>query len=374
MAEPLKNMYHETFLREFGMKVQGAYRPFQTERFVSDVLDEGWEALELKGRIRQIASVLGKHLPDLYADAIDVLFQIDEQCVGFPYLFFPDFVEVYGAAEDDWELSMRALERFTARSSAEFAIRSFIVSDPARAMKQMLEWSLHPNEHVRRLASEGCRPRLPWGQSLPAFKREPAPVLEVLELLKADPSLYVRKSVANNLNDIAKDHPQLVLETAKSWIGIHPDTNWIVRHACRTLIRQADPAALALFGYAEEAEGAPLAVSAAIEMKPSALIIGDSCELQYELRVRDGDPARIRVEYGIDFVKAKGQTSRKLFLLSDKTVPGGSIVSGKRMHHFADLTTRKHYPGEHRVVLLVNGVEAAAASIMLNGSAMEQHS
>jgi 3-methyladenine DNA glycosylase AlkC len=364
MAEPLKNMYHETFLREFGMKVQSVYSQFQTESFVSGVLEEGWEALELKGRIRRIASVLGEHLPDRYANAIDVLFQIDEECVGFPYLFFPDFVEVYGTAEDDWELSMRALERFTARSSAEFAIRSFIVRDPERAMKQMLEWALNSNEHVRRLASEGCRPRLPWGQSLPAFKRDPSPVLQVLELLKADPSLYVRKSVANNLNDIAKDHPQLVLLTARNWIGTHPDTDWIVRHACRTLIRNADPEALALFGYTEADRGKPIAVSASIETKPSELMIGGSCELHYELRIRGGDQARIRVEYGIDFVKARGQASRKLFLLSDKTAPGGSILSGQRVHRFADLTTRKHYPGEHRIVLLVNGEEA---SIILSG-------
>ncbi|MBD3919167.1 DNA alkylation repair protein [Paenibacillus sp. PR3] len=366
MAEPLKNMYHEAFLREFGMKVQGAYSDFQTESFAASVLDEGWDTIELKGRIRRIATVLGTHLPEHYAQALDILFQIDEQCVGFPYLFFPDFVEVYGTAEEDWELSMRALERFTARSSAEFAIRTFIVKDTDRAMQQMREWAMHSDEHVRRLATEGCRPRLPWGQSLPVFKKDPTPVLQVLEVLKADPSLYVRKSVANNLNDIAKDHPQLVLQTASNWIGTHRDTDWIVRHACRTLIRKADPAALALFGYAEEVQGESVAVAASIEAKPSELKIGDNCELLYELRVRDGEPARIRVEYGIYFVKAKGQTSRKLFLLSDKTVPGGSVVSGQRTHRFADLTTRKHYPGEHRIVLVVNGVETAESSINLD--------
>ncbi|GMK40771.1 hypothetical protein PCCS19_38270 [Paenibacillus sp. CCS19] len=368
MAEPLKNMYHEAFLREFGTKVRRAYSPFQTESFISDVLQEGWETLELKGRIRRITSVLGAHLPEPYADALNVLFQIDEQCIGFPYLFFPDFVEVYGLSKRDWELSMRALERFTTRSSAEFAIRAFIERDPERAMKQMSEWALHSNEHVRRLASEGCRPRLPWGQALPVFKRDPAPVLNVLKLLKADPSLYVRKSVANNLNDIAKDHPQLVIQTASSWIGAHPDTDWIVRHACRTLVRKAVPEALALFGYAGEESGEPIAVSASIKANPTELLIGGSCELIYNLQVREGDPARIRVEYGIYFVKAKGKTSRKLFLLSDKTVHGGGVVSGQRTHHFADLTTRKHYPGEHRIVLLVNGVEVAGTSLNLNST------
>jgi len=366
MAEPLKNMYNEEFMREFGMKVQSVFNQFQTENFIADVLKDLWDELELKGRIRRIAIVLGSHLPENYASALNILCQIDEECVGFPYLFFPDFVEVFGQNENDWELSMHALERFTKRSSAEFAIRAFIVRDQERAMKQMLKWAVNSNEHVRRLASEGCRPRLPWGQSLPAFKRDPNFVLQVLELLKADSSLYVRKSVANNLNDISKDHPQLVLSLAKRWIGNNPDTNWIIRHACRTLIRKSNPQALAIFGYAAADIGISLAVMGSIEVNPTELKIGDSCDLIYELQIRKENSARIRIEYGIDFVKAKGKISRKQFLLTDKTVPGGSILSGKRTHHFADLSTRKHYPGEHRIVLILNGEEVAEALIFLS--------
>ena len=126
-------------------------------------------------------------------------------------MFFPDFVEVFGMEPQHWELSLAALERFTERSTSEFAIRAFILNDPERMAEQMLEWADHPNEHVRRLASEGIRPRLPWAQALPLFKRDPSPIVPILEKLKRDPSLYVRKSVANNLNDIAKDHPELVM-------------------------------------------------------------------------------------------------------------------------------------------------------------------
>ncbi|CAK4870495.1 unnamed protein product [Aphanomyces euteiches] len=233
-------------------------------------------------------------------------------------------------------------------------------------MRQMTAWAEHPNEHVRRLASEGCRPRLPWGQAITPFKRDPAPLLPVLELLKADSSLYVRKSVANNLNDIAKDHPAVVLETARRWSGISPHTDWIIRHACRTLIRKADPEVLALFGYAESGEEQALHTYASLTVDAADLLIGGACELRYELHIREGAPVRIRIEYGIDFVKARGQTSRKLFLLSDKTVPGGSQLSGTRTHRWADLTTRRHYPGEHRISLTLNGVEAAHAVINLN--------
>ncbi|WP_405168576.1 hypothetical protein [Paenibacillus sp. FSL H3-0286] len=370
MAEPLKAMYNEQFLREFGEKIRGVHNVFETEAFVSSAMTEPWETLELKARMRRITETLGSHLKLPYEEALAILFAIADDCVGFPYLIFPDFVEVYGQGDDHWELSMQALERFTAKSSAEFAVRPFLLREPERMMAQMLVWAEHPDEHVRRLASEGCRPRLPWGQALPMFKLDPAPVLPVLEQLKADTSLYVRKSVANHLNDIAKDHPEVVLDTARRWKGTHPDTDWIVRHGCRSLIRKAEPEIMALFGYAEQTdEAAPLIMSAFILLEPSILTIGESSELQYKLQVREGAPARIRIEYGIYFVKAAGRTSRKSFLLSDKTVPGGTILSGKRTHRWADLTTRRHYPGEHRIVLLVNGREVAEVALELKGGA-----
>ncbi|CQR57188.1 hypothetical protein [Paenibacillus riograndensis] len=365
MAEPLKAMYNEGFLRSFGTKLQSVYSGFDLEGFVTAAMKDPWEELELKGRMRRITETLGTFLPRRYEDALEILFAIDKECVGFPYLIFPDFVEVFGGSEEHWELSMSALERFTPKSSAEFAVRPFLLRDPQRMMAQMLRWSQHPDEHVRRLSSEGSRPRLPWGQALPMFKHDPSPVLPVLEQLKADSSLYVRKSVANNLNDIAKDHPGVVIDIVRRWKGVNAHTDWIVRHGCRTLIRKANPEIMALFGYAGQEDESPLAVSAVLSVEPAELPIGGSCELAYALAVREGDEARIRIEYGIDFVKAGGKTSRKLFLLSDKTVPGGTRLSGKRTHRWVDLTTRRHYAGEHKITLLVNGREAASAVLVL---------
>jgi len=306
---------------------------------------------------------MGKYLPSQYEDALKVLYEIEEYCSGFPYLIFPDFVEVFGQAPNHWELSMEALERFTRNSSAEFAIRPFLIRDPQRGMKQMEIWSTHENEHVRRLASEGCRPRLPWGISLPLFKKDPGPVLYVLEQLKEDPSLYVRKSVANNLNDITKDNPEAVLETASRWIGKNPLTDWILRQGLRTLIRKGNPVAQALFGYADNSN--ELTVSASITAWPSVLNIGETCELNYELALKEGESLHLRIEYGIDFVKANGTASRKIFLLSDKTACGGAVLNGKKSCSFADLSTRRHYPGIHNIVLLVNGQEAAKTQLEL---------
>jgi hypothetical protein len=201
-------------------------------------------------------------------------------------------------------------------------------------------------------------------------------VLAVLEQLKDDPSLYVRKSVANNLNDISKDNPAVVLAAAKRWKGFSPGTDWIIRRACRTFIRRGDPGAYALFEYDRwdgggPAGAAPLISEIQFSLNPRKLRIGERGEIRWAFTVREGGPVRLRVEYGIDFVKA-GRTdragsrvSRKLFVLLDKTVAGGLRLEGKRVHKWADLSTRRHYPGDHRIVLLINGRETASGLITL---------
>ena len=222
MEEQLKDMYNEGFLRDFGKKVHNVYSDFKVENFIDKTIDDEWEDLSLKARMRRITESLGQCLPASYEDALKVLFLIDESCVGFPYLFFPDFVELYGQEDEHWDISMKAIERFTQRSSSEFAIRPFIIKDPERVMEQMMVWANHHNEHVRRLASEGCRPRLPWGISLQIFKKDPSKVLHILEQLKSDSSIYVRKSVGNNLNDISKDNPQAVIDFVNKWSNKDP--------------------------------------------------------------------------------------------------------------------------------------------------------
>lgn len=373
MPEPLKLMYNRRFLQDFAAKVKSAYPSFEDTRFVDDVLEEDWEELQLKARMRRISMILGRYLPTPFTEALDILYRIDESCVGFPYLFFPDFVEVHGQAEDDFEAALDALERFTSKSSSEFAVRVFLLRDPKRTMVRMLHWASSDNEHVRRLASEGCRPRLPWGQALPMFKADPTPVLEILEKLKADPSLYVRKSAANNLNDIAKDNPDLVKHTARNWYGSDPLTDRIVRRGCRGLLKKADSDILALFGYSSSephGDDAPV-TGASLQIQPPTLAIGGEAELHFQLQARPGETLRIRLEYAIDFVKASGRVSRKLFMLADRTLDGGAALSGTRRHRFADLTTRRHYPGLHRMVLLVNGQEYAEDFLTLESENKE---
>jgi len=359
VAEPLKAMYTESFLRGFAERVKMAYPAFGVEAFVPRVTGKGWDALELKGRIRRITESLGALLPSDYGEAIAILMGISGECRGFPYLFFPDFVERFGL--DDWERSLAALEAFTKLSTAEFAVRPFLKRDPERMMEQMKRWSGHADEHVRRLASEGCRPRLPWADALPAFKADPSPILPILERLKDDPSEYVRRSVANNLNDISKDHPGLVLELARNWKGGGDRVDGVVRRACRGLIRAGAPEALALFGLA------PLTgiEAASMTAEPPQIAVGESVEAGYTLRVPVGEPVKLRLELAVTFPRTGGKRFRKLFKLSEKTVPGGTELRGSRRHAFADLSTRRHYPGEHTLALVVNGEEVASVTVLL---------
>jgi 3-methyladenine DNA glycosylase AlkC len=359
MAELLKEIYNEAFFDKLTGKLKAEYPDFPERTFLELVYAGDWEALALKQRMRRISESLRATLPADYREALDILKRAAVDCRGLPYMLYPDFVEVYGL--EDPEASIEALALFTRYSSSEFAVRPFIVRYPSLLLAQLKVWAADPDEHVRRLASEGSRPRLPWAMALNEFKRDPRPVLELLELLKEDESEYVRRSVANNLNDIAKDHPSLVLDTARSWYGRHPHTDWIVRHGCRGLLKRCDPEALRFFGFvpAEAFEVHGLTVA------PDPVNIGRSASMGFTLVNHGEEPARLRIEYGIDFVKANGRSSRKLFKLSEKTYASGACAISFS-HSFVQLTTRKHYPGEHRLAVIINGIEKALVPFNLH--------
>ncbi|MCD8062794.1 MAG: DNA alkylation repair protein [Akkermansiaceae bacterium] len=355
MPELLKNRYNDESLRALALSIGTVYPPFQVDDFVNGIMDETWDGLELKARMRQITINLGRYLPDDYEQALGV---IDKVVAGYPEGFndftlmcFPDFVEVYGQEERHWNLSMAALERYTPFSSSEFAVRPFIINHEESMMRQMAAWARHGNEHVRRLASEGCRPQLPWGRALPGFKKDPSPVLVILEQLKADPSPYVRKSVANNLNDISKTHPDLVTKIARDWYGKNSHTDWIVRHGCRTLLKKGNRDVLDLFGFAD----AGCVKVDGFALGAASVSIGE--EMTFSFRIEAKKAARVRLEYGIDYVKANGRRNRKIFQISELSLKENGKKPYTKTHSFADASTRKHYPGTHSLTLIVNGAE-----------------
>ena len=351
MPEPLKNMVNYDALHALASCIQAVYSPFQVEKFIESVMDETWDSLELKARGRQVTVNLGKYLPTNYSEAIAILDKAVENYSGFCRLCFPDFVELYGQDDENWDLSMGALERYTIGSSSEMAVRPFIIKNQDRMMAQMYVWSKHENEHVRRLSSEGCRPALPWAIALNSFKKNPAPILPILEQLKTDPSPYVRNSVANNLNDISKTHPDLVIKLAKDWYGKNELTNWIVKHGCRTLLKKGNREALAIFGYEDgmsvEVEG--------FSLETTSVSIGE--DIVFSFSVKAAQTAKARLEYGIDYVKSGGKRNRKIFQISEPTLKKDEKKYYSKKHSFEDVSTRKHYPGIHSITLIVNGSE-----------------
>jgi 3-methyladenine DNA glycosylase AlkC len=359
MPEKLKDIFFtSSFIEQLGQAIGQVYPDFDQKKFNSLVYDDGWADRELKEKMHHLTRCLGATLPFYYPKALEILVKVAPAFNGFDSLVFSDYVECYGL--DEWDLSMPALALFTKQCSSEYGVRPFLAKNPERAMAYFYAWAEDENHHLRRLASEGCRPRLPWGMALPAFKKDPGLILPILEKLKDDESEYVRKSVANNLNDISKDHPDLMLDICERWYGQSKNTDWIVKHACRGLLKAGHERALRLFGFT-----GPAGLSLAnLTLEKPALSVGEAQRFTFELKVEGQAPQQVRLEYKVYFVKASGKSSPKVFQIREGVFePGNHVIS--RKHSFEDRSTRIHYPGTHQISIVVNGVEMAVASFDL---------
>lgn len=360
----LKDSLNYEFVENFANLVKKYTSTFSTEFFVNDVFDDDWEELALRARMKKIASCYHVQIGSDFAAGVDVLIKISTDAQGFNYLFFADYVSMFGTAEHDWDKSMEALSIFTKGSSAEFAVRTFMKLDFEKTMKQMLLWSKDENEHLRRLSSEGCRTRLPWSEQVAALFENTALILTILENLKMDDSLYVRKSVANNLNDLSKDSPDIVIDIISRWGLTDARTSWIIKHGCRTLLKKGDSRTLELLGYAKK-QGELKVDEVLFEVCDKKTQMGDVSTLSYRLLVEVKKPLKIKLGVAFYFVKANGSVSKKFFHLVDKLVDEKTIIEGKKKYVWEDLTTRKHYPGKHVITLLLNGDEIAETTIIL---------
>lgn len=358
MPEPFKNVYNPTFFKQFTHHLTTVVPAFDTQGFLKTLFDNEWEAKELKERMRHTTLVLRAYLPNDFETNVTSLLQtIDELKAhkikenSIEYMFIPDFIEQYGM--DDFQTSVRAFEEITQFTSCEFGVRPFLIKYPAKMMSQMLEWSKHEQPTVRRLASEGSRPRLPWGMALPFLKKDPAPLLPILENLKKDPSESVRRSVANNLNDISKDHPETVVNWVGKWKDGSKEIDWLIKHGCRTLLKDGRPDVLAFFGFGTVDQ---LEISD-FEVHTPKVAIGESLAFSCRLQNKSDKPEKIRLEYGIYYLKANGSLSRKVFKISEKTYEPHIGVQLKRQQPFKLITTRKFHVGLHQVALIINGKE-----------------
>ncbi|WP_339181900.1 DNA alkylation repair protein [Paenibacillus sp. FSL R5-0701] len=358
--ELIKDKYTPALIDRTGEQMRQFYPKLDTQQFHELVFAEGWEQLEFKARIRRITLALTQVLPDNYEEALHIIEQAAPTMRGVEYLFVPDFIEVNGLDPEDYELSMKYLTLFTPYSSSEFAVRPFIELYPIQTMKHMMAWAESNNEHIRRLASEGSRPRLPWGAKLQNFITDPTPVLPILHALKQDESLYVRKSVANHLNDISKDHPELVMDLATTWYGQHVHTDWIVRHASRSLLKKGHSKALSLFGYNEQDS---IHIEQ-LQLVQDTISIGEDLHFSFDVVNESGESQMLRIEYEMGYMKANGKQAPKRFKCSDKMYPTDRTKVATKQS-FKIITTRKYYAGLHTLTIVVNGKEAATTSFVL---------
>lgn len=349
MAEKLKDiLFPLEKVQLFGTVLKDVYPEFNSEEFVAAVCDKDWPDRELKEKMRHTTLCLHQFLPKDYKKAVEILVAIVPKVTGFEAIVLPDYVEVYGL--EHWDISLPALGELTKCGSSEFGIRPFLNKDLEGAMKYMNQWADNSDFKVRRFSSEGCRPRLPWAAGVPALKKDPGLILPILEKLKDDPEEFVRKSVANNLNDISKDHSELVLDICERWQGTSKNTDWIIKHACRTLLKQGNKRAMLLFGFANP----ELMEVKNLSFSNSSPKIGEDITFSFELNLNIKQKQKVRIEYIVQFIKANGKPSPKVFQIKEVVMAPGKHALTKK-HTFKNMSTRKHNPGEHKFEVVVNG-------------------
>lgn len=357
MSSLLKNIYSPAFYQQLAEVLIQTLPSFDQKKFIDDIYDGDFESKELKARMKHTAKVLHQFLPVDYGQRVSLLTEVVAELRksgrgedSLAYMFLPDYIETYGI--DDFENSMIAIEFLTQFVSCEFAVRPFMLKYGARMLTQMTEWSLHMNHKVRRLSSEGTRPRLPWAMALPELKKDPRPILPLLENLKNDPSEWVRRSVANHLNDIAKDNPDLVIEIAKRWKGKHKETDAIIKHGCRTLLKQGHIEILKHYGLDSE----NVKVSN-FQIATPVTPIGGELHFSFDLDNELSETQTIRLEYGLYYRRQNDSLSKKVFKISEKSYAANEKVGVSRKQSFKLITTRKFYPGILQLSIIVNGVE-----------------
>ncbi|MFH1497096.1 MAG: DNA alkylation repair protein [Verrucomicrobiota bacterium] len=349
----MKDMFNSARYRAIADSLAGLEPRFDAKRFLRLCLD-GLKERELMDRLRQTAVAFDATAPGTFREKTALL-RRHAPSTGHSFIgIWPcEFVARFGL--DDAAFALDALRDLTRHGSAEFAVRPFLVRDQPGTLAVMRGWADDADEHVRRLASEGCRPRLPWGLRLQALVVDPSPTLPILEALRADPSLYVRKSVANHLNDIAKDHPEVVLDIAERWERADARTAWIVKHGLRTLIKKGQPRALALFGAGEK----PRLDALDFSCSPRRIRLGDTITLSATLTGAGRKRQNLIVDYVVHYARAGERMSEKVFKWANLELAPGETATLTKRQTIRDFSTRKHHPGKHRVELQVNGQRLA---------------
>ncbi|MBN2893925.1 MAG: DNA alkylation repair protein [Bacteroidales bacterium] len=356
MAFHLKDLINTEYIDRIGVVIQEVVSDFDPAKFKKLVFDKEWENRELKQRTHHIAFVLSKFLDKNYANSSKQIVEIAQKLDGFfekgealGNLFLPDFIEDFGVA--DFENSMIAIEQVTKLMSCEFAVRPFYKNYPEKMMKQTFEWAKNEDYRVRRLASEGCRSKLPWAMSVKYLSENPLEVMKVLEILAFDEEEWVRLSVSNNLNDISKEFPEIVFDFSDKNIGKSLEMNKLLKHALRTLLKKGDKRALAYFGH-KYSENIKLID---FQLNSKSVKIGENLEFSFSVKNSGKKLEKVRLEYVVYYQKAKGNLTPKVYKIAEIEMKPDEYVKYERKRSFQLISTRKFYVGLHKIAVIVNG-------------------
>ena len=371
--EPFKEVFHRRAIQCLGRILSAREPSFDGKRFESLAM-KNLSSLELKQRCDQIYRALCATLPHDFPRAAEVIrASLHPGCDGNAYklgvteegvqgwMIMP--LAEYAGREcgEHWALSLDLLKEMTMRFTSEFGIRHLWLARPREVMKVVATWTKHENEHVRRLVSEGARPRLPWGKQLPGFIEDPHATLPLLEALRDDVSAYVRKSVANHLNDISRDHPLVALDVARRWqADASEHRQRLLRHAMRNLLKQGHPEALALYELTT-----PRLKQAKLSLGAHELPMGGSLTFSLHLQSNARTPQALRLDYVLHHQKANGRLTPKVFRWKDLTLAPGEGLRLEKTHSFRPITTRVYHQGRHRLEIKINGAIMAAADFTL---------
>jgi 3-methyladenine DNA glycosylase AlkC len=355
----LREVFNKEIVDLIAENIEKQYSLFDKEGFINHIYPK-LTNLSFGDRSNLITEALEKYLPQKFEEVADILLNSLGPEVeiadlsgydGFYIMPMGNYVSRNG--KEYFDLSMKLLYEMTKRFTSEGPIRTFIELYPEKSLKLLHIWAKDENFHVRRLVSEGTRPRLPLSSPLRKYVTDPAPVIELLTKLNSSEELYVRRSIANNLNDISKDNPKIVTQTLQKWKRKNKSKNmdWLIKHALRTLLKQGNKEALELLGYPSDPDIAILNFT----LQKSTIKIGEKIEFQFGIINQSSKSVNLMIDYIVHFMKSSGKTRPKVFKLSKKKLKKAETANFRKYHLITQLSTRKIYPGIHQLQLQING-------------------
>lgn len=369
--EPLKNIFNLQLIDTMANNIAAVYPQFAVKEFIK-MASENLDDLEMKPRAFQIYKALLHFLPNNFEESAQICIQSfgaelsenQNSAFGlsvFYYLPFSDWISEQGVAPEKLPTSFKFLSELTKRFTAEFAVRKFLIEFPEQTMDFIHQCSQSNNLHLRRFASEGIRPYLPWGLQIKSFAQNPQPIFEVLQKLMHDENEYVQKSVGNNLNDITKNHPDLVIDFLKPYAQ-NPTKGQqkIIHLATRNLIKKGYSKAFQLLNYTTQIQ-----CTAQLKISPSTIKMGETITLEAQIQSNSTLSQNLLIDYCIYFVRANGKNNTKVFKWKKLLLNSQESLQLQTQYSFKPITTRKYYPGEHFISILINGNEIVKTSFVV---------